>query len=395
MLSKPKRLKQFAWALGLLILGLAIFVVMSTSRKPMARKKPRTTFPAVRVVQVVTATRQVRVNGEGTVAPMRQSYLATQVAGPVVWVSPSLVNGGRFSAGQILLKIDPSDYQLAITQARARVKEAETTVKLRREEAKAAQEEWRRLTAHDRRAGSQPPPLVAKKPQLASALAALAAARANLKVAKLKLQRTEVKAPYNGRVAAKLADLGQYLRVGERVAEVFGTDAVEIVVHLEDRDLAWIKVPGLTSEGAQGSPAKVVVEFAGQRQAFDARVVRAQGKVDQRTRLVPVVVRVEHPYQRRPPLAVGVFAQVDILGRSVPGVSLLPRTALRQGGVVWVVDHGGTLRLRRVKVSRFQQEQVLITGGLKNGDLVVVSPLGEATDGMRVRPLPAVEETKS
>lgn len=395
MASNPKRLKQILWSLGLVILGVAAFVVMSSSRPPMALKKPRLSFPTVRVVKATVAAQQVQVVGEGTVAPLRQSKLATQVAGPVVWVSPSFVNGGSFDAKEVLLKIDPADYQLAITQARAKVKEAETSVQLRREEAKAAEEEWRRLAGSGRKASSQPPPLVAKKPQLASAIAALEAAKANLQAALLNLQRTEIKAPYGGRVTAKSADLGQYLRSGDTVAEVFCTDAAEIVVNLEGSDLAWIKVPGLTTDQAEGSPAKVMMDFAGQHQTWEGIVVRAEGQVDQRTRLVPVVVRVKHPYQRRPPLAVGLFARVIIQGRSVPQVTTLPRAALRQGNVVWVVDEGGALRFRKVKVARFQEELVLISDGLKNGDLVVVSPLGEVTDGMRVRPLPANGEGQS
>lgn len=395
MSDKPRRLKQVIWSVGLVLVGAAVLAVMTFSRPPMARKQPKPSYPPVHVLKVQMASRQVTVTGEGTVKPRCESSLAAQVAGRVVWMSPSLVNGGRIDKGQPLLRIQSRDYKLLITQSLANVKEAETALQLREEEAKAARDEWRSLTRSNPKASKEPPPLVAKKPQLLAALAVLEAAKARLKVTRLALERTQIKAPYDGLVASKLVDLGQYLRVGDKVATVFCTDAVEIVVYLESDDLAWVKVPGLTVGEVEGSPAKVIVDFAGKRQEWPGRVVRSEGQVDERTRLMPVVVRVDKPYQSLPPLAVGLFARVVIDGRNLEQAALLPRAALRPNRVVWVVDAEGALRFRKVDVAYFQQDKVLIRSGLKQGDLVVVSPLGEVTDGMRVRPRTRNPESKS
>ena len=188
---------------------------------------------------------------------------------------------------------------------------------------------------------------------------------------------------------------GQYLRAGDKVATIFCTEAAEITVYLESADLGWINAPGLTGNGAPGSPAQVQVDFAGRALSWEGRVVRTGAKVDERTRLVPVVVRVDKPYARRPPLTVGLFAKVTIQGRELDSAAMIPRSALRQGDVVWVVGQGNDLKFRKVSVAHFQRDTVMIRGGLKSGERVVVSSLGEVTDGMLVRPVTAAREDNS
>jgi len=190
-------------------------------------------------------------------------------------------------------------------------------------------------------------------------------------------------------------DLGQYLRVGDKVADIFSTDASEIVVPLEDRHLAWLKVPGLTVAKGPGSSAQVEANFAGAKMQWPGQVVRSQGKLDERTRLVPVVVRVEEPYAKQPPLAAGLFVQVRFLGLPLEAAVTLPRSALRPGSLVWVVGQDDTLSFRPVKVAHLQGDRVLINGGLKEGERVVVSQLRTVSEGMAVRPTAQDAESRS
>jgi len=367
-------------ALLVVAVGVAGFVVLTMSRAPIQPKPPRDHHPLVRAVTVEVGPLAVVVRGEGTVRPLYESTLASEVAGRVVKVSPALVNGGIFAKGEVLLVVDQADYRLAVTTAKAEVHDADTKLQLAQAEAAVAREEWRRLG----RAGD-PPDLVAKQPQLEAAQARLQSAQAALARAELNLERTEIRAPFAGRISAKAADLGQYLKAGDKVATVYATQAVEIVTPLEDADLAWLKVPGLTAGEGQGSPAEVATEFAGQRMTWKGRVVRAEGKVDERTRLVPVVVRVENPYATRPPLAVGAYVRVILRGQELPEATLLPRAALRAGGQVWVVDDQGRITFREVRVARVQEEKVLISDGLEPGDRVVTTQLKAVTEGMLVR----------
>ncbi|MCA1988771.1 MAG: efflux RND transporter periplasmic adaptor subunit [Desulfarculus sp.] len=383
-------------ALLLVVAGVAGFVILTKSRAPLVAKPPRDHRPLVRAVAAEVSPLAVVVHGEGTVRPLYESTLASEVAGRVVKVSPALVNGGSFAQGEVLLVVDQADYRLAVTTAKAEVHDADTKLQLAQAEAVVAREEWRRLG----RTGD-PPDLVAKGPQLEVAQARLASAKANLARAELNLERTEIRAPFAGRVSAKAADLGQYLKAGDKVATVYATQAVEIVTPLEDADLAWLKVPGLTSADGQGSPAEVATEFAGRQMTWKGRVVRAEGKVDERTRLVPVVVRVENPYTTRPPLAVGTYVRVSLRGKELPEATLLPRAALRADDQVWVVDDQGRISFRKVRVARIQEEKVLISDGLAPGDRVVTTQLKAVTEGMLVRlegseegPRPALDQDR-
>jgi len=122
-------------------------------------------------------------------------------------------------------------------------------------------------------------------------------------------------------------------------------------------------------------------------------VVRSEGKIDQRTRMIRVVVRVDKPYAKRPPLAIGLFVRVEIEGRTVPDMAVIPRSALHQGNVVWVLDKEDRIRFRKIVVARIDGETVQIQEGLSNGETVIISGLKAITDGMVVRPVP-VEEAK-
>lgn len=381
-MSANKSRKWLHGGLGLLVVavGVAGFVALTKSRPPMLPKPGKEYRPLVRTVSVEVAPLAVVINGEGTVRPQYESTLAGEVPGRVVKVSPALVNGGVFAKDDVLLTVDQAEYRLAVTAAKADVNDADTRLQQAQAEAVVAREEWRRLGRQ-----GEPPDLVAKRPQLEAAEARLLAAQAALARAELNLERTEVRAPFVGRVAAKYADQGQYLKAGDRVATVYATDVAEIVVPLEDADLAWLKVPGLTTDKAAGSEAEITTEFAGQALTWPGRVVRAEGKVDERTRLVPLVVRVDKPYATRPPLAVGTYVQVRFKGEVQPMATLLPRVAIRPGGVVWVVDQAGRIGIRPVEVARVQDEKVLVKGGLAQGERVVTTNLKAVTEGMQVR----------
>jgi len=319
---------------------------------------------------------------------LREIQLIPQVNGKVFFISEALVNGGQFRKGDTLLRIDPADYRLAVTLAQAKVKDSESKLRLAEEESAAAREEWRLLHAEDPYKRNEPPTLVLKEPQLAAAKAKLAADRADLKKAQLDLERTELKAPFHGRVGEETVDLGQYVSPGQSLAQLYSTEAAEIVVPLEDKYLSWFHVPGFTpGNSKKGSPATVKATIAGRERTWSGRVVRAEGKLDERTRMINVVVRVDDPYATKPPLAVGLFVTVEIMGDTLPQATVIPRSALHQEDVVWVVDNHNRLHFRRVEVAARQHDEVIVKNGLKNGDAVVTSPLQVVTNGMAVSPV--------
>ncbi len=372
------RLKIFLPVLALIVGAGAAFAMLSSRQAPQPRERPAL-GPLVEAQATESSEVQVTVRGQGEVSPRVSVDLAPQVAGRVIRVHPSLISGGRFRAGTELLRIDPRDYSLAVEKARAAVAAAETTIERELAEATAAVAEWREL-----RADEKPPALLAREPQIRAARAQLAAAKADLASAELDLERTRLSLPFDGLVVSEDVDAGDLVTAGQRIATVYGLDAVEIRLPLDDRELAWFDLP---EAGEPGPPAVVSADFAGGEHRWQGRVERLEGQVDPRSRMVRVVVVVEQPFAAsdgRPPLLPGTFVDVEIAGRRLGQVISIPRAALRSGDEVWVLE-GDQLRIREVEVLRSERLRVLVGGGLAAGERIVTSSLDAVTDGMTVR----------
>jgi RND family efflux transporter MFP subunit len=389
MTQKKQKTFQFILALALIIAGIIGFKAMLASKPSLEKTKQVAPLPIARTMTVNTGPMQITLTGHGTVRPVEEIKLVPQVSGKVVWISPALVNGGSFKNGDLLLSIDPADYEIAVTLKEASVKNAESIFKLTIEESEASRHEWAQINPD-----IEPPALVAKTPQLAAVQAKLEAEKANLKKAQLQLERTKLRAPFNGRVSNENVDMGQYVSPGQSLATLYATDAAEIVVPMEDRDLFWFNVPGFTMDDPEGSAAEVSGQVAGQKLFWKGRVVRSEGEVNERTRMVHVVVQVEKPYAKKPPLAVGVFVTVNIKGSFLEKAVIIPRSALHPDNKVWVVDEKGNLEFRDVDIARFSTRGVVIQGGLSDGEQIVVSPLKAVSDGMQVRPVLVKKEDR-
>jgi RND family efflux transporter MFP subunit len=385
MSNKKRRFLQFFAAIILIGLGYFGMTELKASKPRIMRRKPPPSTPVVRTVKVETKSQPIVIQGQGTVKPLREINLVSQVGGKIIYASPELVNGGQFKKGEVLIRIDPIDYQLAVILAEAKVKDSESKLVLAKEEAAAAKEEWRLIRGVSSKSKKKPPPLVAREPQLAAARAKLKADRADLRKAKLNLERTRLKAPFDGRVSQENVDVGQYVTRGQALAGLYSIDAAEIMVPLEDKDLFWFHVPGFTAGDGPGSRAMVRAQIGGHDLNWPGEVVRAEGKIDERTRMINVVVRVMNPYAKRPPLTPGLFANVDIQGRLLQDAVVIPRSAVHEDDIVWVVEENGRLSFRRIEVARVQGDTVLAKSGLKDGELLVTSSLGVVTNGMAVQ----------
>ena len=390
----PAKTKPFLIGAGILavgVLGLALLVAL---RPEPPKIDPPRQSSLVATVQPVLRQGNLTVRGNGTARPIREINLVAEVSGKVLSVSDALVSGGFFGSGQTLLQIDPTDYENAVAVAEAEVTQRQFELLRAQEEVEIAREEWARL---ERRTGIERAPdssamgsLVLKEPQLKAARALHKSAEARLDDARTRLARTSISAPFNGRVRAKMADIGQYVAPGQTVAAVYSTDAVEIVVPLASRDAALL-TDLWARESRQGRgprlPAKASATFGGQRYEWDGFVERTEGTLDEATRTVNVVVRVAQPYKTtegRPPLMVGTFTQVDLQAMALDRYVTLPREALREGDTVWVVEQG-TLQVRAVEVVQEIDEEVYITSGIDENDRVITSTLTVMTEGMTVR----------
>lgn len=376
--------------LPILLVAIAAFGArqLAASRPAPQTQRAEPPVPVVRSQSVEFVDEQLIVESQGTVAPRTESLLASEVAGRVVWVSPDFVSGGFFEADAPLLRVDAHDYQQALIGAEADVSASQLRLAQEEAEAELARLEWQQLGQ------GEAAELTLHVPQLANAHAAVRAAEANLEQAKRNLQRTELRAPYAGRVRSKNVDVGQYVRPGDELAVLYAIDYAEVRLPLPDDDLAFVDLPVVYrgEQAVRGPRVTLLAQFAGQSWQWHGRIVRTEGEIDPDSRMVNAIAQVQNPYQRgtganirRPPLAAGMYVQARIHGRVAEQVAVIPRAALLADGRVLVIDADDRLRFREVEILRATRDQVLVGQGLANGERVCVSNLDTVTDGMRVR----------
>ena len=399
---------RFLLPAAILAAGVAAFLLLTSLRTQPPRMAPVVQDPLVETVQAAPGPVRVLVRAQGTVRPDREIDLVPQVGGRIVWISDQMEAGGFFAAGQVLARIDPEDFELAVDQTEAEVARARYQLEIARGEAEVAGEEWERLEA----GGPEPSSLALHIPQMRLAEAALKAAQARLREARLHLERTRLQAPFAGRVRSTELDLGQYVSPGRAVARLYGTERAEVPVPVPDEELAWIDIPAPApssphqAQAADAPPpelprgatgpgqALLRARYAGSDHTWKGRVVRSEGQIDPRSRMVNLVVEVDDPYGAwsgaTAPLMAGLFVDVEIQGRPLQDVRTIPRRALHAGGVVWLaVD--GRLRLQPVEVVRVGREEALVRFDAESGARVITSQLKGVTDGMAVRRIDRVE----
>lgn len=387
MAKKRKILWNLVVPAVVLFIGVLIAYTMIALKPDVETRAPVVVAPLVRVATVKLEDRRLTVESQGTVNPRTESQLVPEVSGQVIWVTDSFASGGFFEKGQSLVKIDPFDYEQAMVTAKSELARAELRLAQEEAESRVAREEWEELGRGD---GT---PLTLRVPQLADARASVEAAGANVERADRNRERTVIRAPYAGRIRQESVDVGQFVTLGATIATIYSVDAAEVRLPLPDNDLAFVDLPMTYRGGGEARVQPSVVlstTFAGERHEWQGRIVRTEGEIDPATRMIHAVARVDNPYApgdnpRRPPLNAGMFVHAAIEGIHVEDVAVLPRVALRTGSRVWVVDKDSRLRYRDVVVLRTTQADVIVSEGLHDGELVVLSPLDATTDGMTVR----------
>jgi RND family efflux transporter MFP subunit len=380
-------MRKIVLPIPILVLALLAAVTIVTLRPQVETQRPEIRPPVVRVQTVELENLRLTVKTQGTVSPRTESQIVPEVSGRVIWVSSSLVSGGFFESGEVLLKLDPRDYQQLVIAVEAQVARAQLRVEQEKAEAALAIEEWKDLGE------GEADPLTLREPHLQEARAALAAAEANLGRSRRDLERTQIRAPYASRVRSKSVDVGQFVSPGGPLATIYAIDSVEIRLPLPNNELAYLDLPSVyrgERDSDLGPPITLRADFAGGRYEWQGRIVRTEGEIDPASRMVHAVAEVRDPYGRgdvpdRPPLAVGMYVEAEIEGILAEGVAVLPRAALRNESQVLVVDKENRLRFRDVDVLRETRDDVVLRSGLQDGELVCVSPLAAVTDGMEVR----------
>jgi RND family efflux transporter MFP subunit len=373
MKPSKKSLLSLAVLAGALLLSTAL-IALKPEPKPRAVEA---TLPIVDVVVAQPRPQRMLVRAQGTLAPRDEIELVAEVAGRVVWISPSFDGAGAFAANEPLVRIARDDYEIATQRARAAVERAQSQLTL----ARAALGRSEALFA----AGAASP--AAHEQALGNlqvAEANLRDAEASQEQAELALARTELRAPFAGRVRERKVALGQYLAPSTPVARIFGGGDAEVKLSLRAEDAAFVELP----QDARTPGPRVVLrgDVGGESRELAARVVSSAGALDPRTRMLTLVARVEGDgAAESAALAMGAFVEAEIEGREVANAVRLPRAALAGDGSVFVVGAGDALEVRAVEVLRADEESAWITGGLAAGDRVCAHAPSALGRGARVR----------
>jgi RND family efflux transporter MFP subunit len=382
------RQKSILIGVLIVIVGILLFMALIAG-KPSPPKKPlQDTSPLVEVLSIQSEALTFEVETHGLIAPRTETTLVSEVAGTVESISSNFVVGGYFKKGEVLLKIEATDYQVSVEQARARL--ASQKAKYLQEQAKAEQasKEWD-LTG---RAREDAPVLALRKPFLLEAKANMESAEADLKKALQKLARTEIRAPYDGMVKSKQADVGQFVATGSQLGAIFATDYAEVRLPLTDQELAFINVPAWGPQNQEeNSHVRIVASYAGQQHSWHAELVRMEGVVNQQSRVHYAVARVVDPYSISAdnpmdiPLKVGTFVTAHILGKQEQSLIKIPRSVFKDLNSVLVSDKQNQLYSRLLQVARSQGDYVYVRSGLRDGDRIILTSIPSPVEGMALR----------
>ena len=359
--------------------GARILMATAPSLEPVARAPTPTT---VRILTVTPEAVQLKVHSQGSVMPSTESQLIPEVTGRITWMSPKLVAGGYFDAGELLVRVDEVDYQNIKDRAKA-------TLSRTQAEQQHAKFEFQRLKSLAERK-------LTSRSQLENGLRALRVsdasmqdAQVNFEQASQNLERTEIRAPFTGLVRNENVDIGQFISRGSPIATLYASDLVEVRLPIADRQLAFLNLPPtLRGELPVELQPNVTLstEYAGQQLVWQGKIVRTEAEIDVSSRMVQLVARV--PSQNAlQPLSVGLFVEAEIEGLSAENIVVLPRSALRNNNQVLIVDANDQLEFRSIESLRLYQDNVLVKAGLAAGERVCVSPIQTAISGMVVNPV--------
>ena len=373
-------LRRIGPPIAIIVVGFGLAAALLRTGPSITPQAPVAKSPLVRAVTVQPADFEFEATARGTVMPRSETELIAEVSGRVIELSQSLVTGGFFKEDDVLLRIDPLDYEIALEQASAQVQRATSEL------ATASKNYERQRNLSKRQSTSESLEDDARN-RLQMAEAAQREARARLASAERDLERTVVKAPYDGRVRTEQVDLGQFLNRGSRLARLYAIDAAEVRLPIKDDELAFLNISLRDGSAWEKRPSvSLSAEFAGAVQRWTGEIVRTEGELDPKTRMIQLVASVADPYRAgTTPLPVGLFVDAVITGGVQPNIVRLPRGAMVSPSEVYIVDSSERLVRRTVNVLRSQGDFVYINDGLLRGDRVCLSRLATAMPGMKVR----------
>lgn len=325
----------------------------------------------IEIITVHPEAIQLKVSSQGTALPLTESDLAIEVSGRVMTVADNFRPGGHFKKGDVLLEIDPLDYQAALAARAAELAQAKLALAQEKALSQQAKADW------DSIGKGEASPLTLRQPQLEYAKAAVISAQAAHTRAKADLSKTKVRAPYDGRVLEKSIDVGQLAspNASRPAARLYATEAAEVRLPISEKEAAFLSDP---------SVFVAPVRLSQNDRYWDGILTRIEATIDTRSRLLYAVAEVKNPYHGPTPLRRGLFVNAVIEGRILPKAYRIPRIALRDSDTIYVLSDNKTLQARKVQIVKRDPNTVIIDAGLQDGEKVATSPIAYFVENMPV-----------
>jgi multidrug efflux system membrane fusion protein len=304
------------------------------------------------------------IDSYGTAESLTRTQLAAEVSGKVIRVSPNIHSGGAFSQGDVLVYLDEQNFRVAVDVAASVVADAEVRYLQEVALADLAAQEWNERPNND---AAQL--LALRRPQVAAAKAALQASKARLTNARLDLDRTQIRAPFDGKVLKQMVDIGQVVNPTQTIADIYSTEVVEVRLPVKISDLQHLVI--LEGNGTTQARPNVLLstEFGSRTYQWQGEIVRSEGAFDPATRMLYVVAQINEPFiqnEHRPAIRIGQFLSAKIEGRLLKDVYVIPRRAVSQNFVVSVADEG-LFKKRQMTPLRTDAKSVVVSTLADNG----------------------------
>jgi RND family efflux transporter MFP subunit len=367
-----------------ILAAVVVTYLMSTTTRAQ-RSKPARQARLVEVVDVVPRDSRLSIEAWGTVLAARQVTLQSQVAGEVQSTGAAFEPGARVAAGELLLQIDPMDYQLAIRQRRADLTKAKAELALEEGKGKVAVQEFALLSRETEPSQAQRR-LMLREPQRETARATVAAAEAALAAAELDLARTRIEAPFNAMILQREVNIGTRVSNGASLVTLIDTDTFWVELAVPAAALRWFKLPAGSETGAV---VRLYQErIWGEGHYREGSIIRVRGDLDQKGRMARLLVAVDDPLALADgelPLLLGAFIRAEIAGSELQDALSLDRAWLRDNNTLWVMDRDHKLAIRRPPLVYSGVNEVYVRDGLEAGDRIITSELAVAVEGMPLR----------
>jgi len=414
---------KVVWIVFFVLIGVAVIMLGSKFKSPLEKVENAEFATKAKVISVPKLKLKINAIGYGHVKAGDHWDAVAEVAGRVIFLSDKLKDGEFVSKGDELLAIDPSSYQLALSQVEAQIETSkikdETTqlsIKTRVQELDLLKNEFQRQQKLAKKGNVSQSTLDTTQRNLLTAKGNLQTLENNLLInraerkvlqvqleqARQDLTRTRLLAPMDARITEVKISESQYANRGQQLFSVDGIDSADIESQFPIGKLRPLVSSSMSTAGnesssgnwvpgVKGLAARVSVQHGNHKISWDAVISRVSATIDPQTQSLGIVATVDKPYEqaasaRRPPLISDMFVQVELLGQNNNKFTVIPSSALHEGKV-YVMNDEKRLQFRQVTTGFYQDGYVVINKGLKPKEKIVTSDLVPAIEGMLLQPM--------